>query len=326
VTNPDIWSNYSGVVGQAAFNSLNHFDDCLLESECTDYGLLNDALIKARVKMKRTDVNLGVAFAERKATANLLGDTATKLGKSFSALKKGQVRKAMNLLGISSKKGEPRGSNAPNKWLELQYGWKPLLSDVYGAAKALEGRDPSDWRVTSKAAVKGSPIIRTFQWTFGQAGFMQAQALNKAYCRIDALPENAGTIALTSLGITNPALIIWELVPYSFVVDWALPVGAWLESLDVMLGYESAYTSTSLFSEAAWDGVGKSESYLNVNFINKYKESKRLKYLQRDAASGIPMPTFPRIKDPRSLGHMANGLSLLAGAFGRKSFSQTTRI
>jgi hypothetical protein len=38
------------------------------------------------------------------------------------------------------------------------------------------------------------------------------------------------------LGLTNPLAIAWELVPFSFVLDWLVPVGTWLQSLDATLG------------------------------------------------------------------------------------------
>lgn len=309
---------YSGCVGGSRFNSLDHFNATVLESNITDTSLANPTLIQARNKLKKADVNLGVAFAERNATSRLLGDTARRLGSSFNNLKKGRVRSAMNDLGISHKSREPRGSNVPNKWLELQYGWKPLISDVYGACNALSKRDKSDWRVTAKASRTSTMVWTATFGNFGD-GVGVAQSDTAVFIRLDALPANELTISLASLGITNPLLIAWELVPYSFVVDWALPVGAWLESLDALLGYKDATHSTSVLTRARWEEHGiRSPTNPNGGFIdNNYEGYKRVVKLTR-TVGGIPQPTFPRIKDPRSLGHMANGLALLASAFGRR--------
>jgi hypothetical protein len=321
VNNLSLGQVYKGCVGAGAggrFDSLIHFNACVLESALADSSLRDQALLRARLKMKRADVNLGVAFAERNATARLLGDTAFRMGKAFRHLKAGRVRAAMNELGISSSKREPRGSNVPNKWLEMQYGWKPLISDVYGACQALTRRDTEDWRVTSKAATHNTRMY-TAMFTGTDYGAAEAQVDNGAFVRIDALPENDLTMSLRSLGITNPALILWELVPYSFVVDWCLPVGTWLESLDALLGYRNASHSATLFTTAKWKEWGLSTNLSPTSFIkNNYEGSKKVVLLDRDAGNGVPMPTFPRIKDGRSLGHMANGLALLASAFGRR--------
>jgi hypothetical protein len=125
-------------------------------------------------------------------------------------------------------------------------------------------------------------------------------------------------MAFTSLGLTNPALVAWELVPFSFVVDWALPIGDWLSSLDAMLGYDSnnTWSSISTLQRRYWRTVGingKSGIYTNTNEYSDYCERTRLR---RTAAASVPLPILPSLKDPRSLGHMANGLSLLATVFG----------
>jgi hypothetical protein len=308
---------FVGVVGNGErFNSQDHFQVTLLEN-MDDPGLANASLIAARLKLKGTDINLGVAFGERKQTASLLGDTASRLARTVHALRRGETRNAMRHLGISAQRRQPRGSNWTSNWLQLQYGWKPLLSDVYGAADALSKRPKGDWRVTAKAT-RSQTTTGFQQWNDAGAGTCRAKATISAMTRIDALPQNEALISLASLGITNPLSIGWELVPYSFVVDWMYPVGDWLESLDALLGYTSAYASTSVLYKGEWSGRGRYMRTSPSSYIdNNYVESKRVVKLDRVASSGVPLPTLPRFKDPRSLGHMANGLALLSQAFGR---------
>lgn len=315
--NPSVGSISTGCVGAATFQSNEHFNTTVDELAITDSSLPNRALIDARVKMKQKDVDLGVAFAERNATARLLGDTSRRMAKSFNNLKRGRVRAAMRDLGIANSHREPRGSNVPNKWLEMQYGWKPLISDVYGACDALSRSPRETWRVTSRAQV-----TRQMQWrkTFTgiEAGICEARSECGAFVRIDALPGNDLIMSLASLGITNPLLIAWELVPYSFVVDWALPVGTWLDSLDALLGFEDITISSSAFTKAQWLDRGIVLTDPNgFTAKNDYVGTKTVVKLVRTASNSI-LPTFPEIKDPRSLGHMANGLALLASAFGRR--------
>lgn len=316
---------WSGVVGSGfGFNSLERFNQCMGNSldGVTKERLKNVALIKARIKMKSSDINLGVAFAERNATARLLGDTAKRIASAFSKLKKGQVRSAMNDLGLAHGARQPRGSNVPNKWLELQYGWKPLLSDVYGACSALSRAPRSDWRVTARAQVNEDRANVTTEKGVDNArfaGVCEARATVGAFARIDAIPQNDLTMSLASLGITNPLLIGWELVPFSFVVDWAFPVGQWLDSIDALLGYGPAYSSVTSFYDAHWRerGIPYTETD-GDSWKNNWEGSQRVVEVDRTASQGVPLPTLPSFKDPRSLGHMANGLALLAGAFGRR--------
>lgn len=310
---------YEGCVGSGRFNSLNHFNELLLETEMLDSTLLNSALIKARGKLKSSSVNLGVAWAERSRTAHLVGDTAIRLAKSVVLLKRGSVRRAMDNLGISSSKRQPRGSNVPKKWLELQYGWKPLLSDVYGACDALSKRHKSDWRITAKSSASQTET-RLKTWRLGEAGYGAVTVERRAFVRIDALPYNEALISLASLGVLNPLMVGWELVPFSFVVDWFLPVGNYLDGLDAMLGYDAAntYTSQTNFAKAKWEERGRVYTEADWLYQNNYLGYKRVVKMTRSVTNGVPLAKPPWVKNPVSLGHMANGLALLSQAFGRR--------
>lgn len=318
-SNPNLGVVYTGCVGSGSvgrFNSLNHFDELILESAITDGSLANLALIAARGNLRQKKVDLGVAFGERKQTAQLVGDTTKRIARSVQKLRRGKIRDAMSELGLASKKGQPRGSNWTQNWLELQYAWKPLLSDVYGACDALSKRPKRDWTVTARAS-RSSVKAASKNWTGPDCGVGSARASTSAFVRIDAQPDNEALISLSSVGVTNPLLVGWELVPYSFVVDWFLPIGGWLESLDATLGFSSMYTSTSVLTRAEWHGNGANGGNSSNVYKNSYYEGKRVVLLTRSAQAGVPIPRFPSIKDPRSLGHMANGLALLAQAFGR---------
>jgi hypothetical protein len=228
----------------------------------------------------------------------------------------------MDELGISSKRGQPRGGNVPAKWMELQYGWKPFLSDVYGACDALSKRNKDDWNVTAKGRARTYNVYR-YQRNLGPSDDIGANVVatveRRALARIDAQPSNETIISLASMGITNPLMIGWELVPFSFVVDWCLPVGAWLDSLDATFGYSIAGYSNSFFVETKWnDDVDATYRNGFTVYRNRYTGSKRLVYLDRQVSSSVPLPAFPRFKDPRSFGHMANGLALLAQVFGKR--------
>jgi hypothetical protein len=331
--NDFVSSTCTGLVGadpnQAWFNGNTHYDLCCTEAAAVadDEGLVNRALIKARNKLKSSDINLGVAFAERKLTARLVGDTTVRLAKSLRQLRRGEIRSAMRTLGIANGKREPRGGSVPQKWLELQYGWKPLLSDVYGACDALSKRDKKDWSVVAKGSARSTKVL-LLGCKLGEAPFYYSGANvvtrieRGAFVRIDAQPANEVLISLGALGLTNPALIAWELVPFSFVVDWFLPIGGWLESLDATLGFQILGCSTSYFVKANWDD-SVSEKVSRPDFFNEVLEShyhgeKRIVYLERSVSNTVPLPQFPSLKDGGSLLHMANGLALLTQVFGRR--------
>ncbi len=314
--------NYNGYcdVGATVQNECNNvvtLTDLLSESS----GLGNSSLITALSNLKGKKVDLGVAWAERKLTASLIADTATRIGGAYVSLLHGKPRQAMLALGISKKRREPRSSNAAGKWLELQYGWKPLLSDVYGSAEALAKQPPSNWRVTAKGTKSSK---RTWEYKRNLKTWPSPDSRGTctanfgAFTRIDALPANEALVSLSSVGVTNPLLVGWELVPFSFVVDWFYPVGNWLNTLDAMLGYTDIWTSTSVRIKANWSTSGVGFTLPNTRYVNAgYSGSKRYSSLTRSVQSGLVIPHVPRVKNPLSLQHMSNALALLGQAFGR---------
>jgi hypothetical protein len=284
--------------------------------------MVDRALVKARLAMKDSDVNLGVAFAERGATARMVGNNAIALAKAFKAIKQDRTWDAIKALGIAKRRGVSLRSESPiERWLELQYGWKPLLSDIYGACDALEKAPRSNWMITGKGSYREKiDIVKRY---YDGTNFRYDTTVKGdvgVYVRIDAEPENELLHTLAALGITNPAEIAWELVPYSFVVDWMLPIGSWLSSLDAMLGYGPTWCSISRLSRATWKVQSIPEfARTSRTIVETTKQSwsarKEIVSLQRTVSQSVPLPSLPRFKDPRSLAHMANGLSLLAQAF-----------
>ncbi len=60
--------------------------------------------------------------------------------------------------------------------------------------------------------------------------------------------DNPNLFLASRLGLTNPAAVAWELVPYSFVVDWFVNVGDYLNQFSEFHGvtlinpYHTIYT------------------------------------------------------------------------------------
>jgi len=310
-----VWTKYSGCLGGASpFNTLNHFNSLVpYTTTAVTHMDGTSAILAARAKFKAYNVDLGVAFAERNATARGVGDTARRLALAAREQKHGNFRNAARRLGILTNPGRPRGSNWTNHWLELQYGWKPLLSDIYGSCQALSKRDMSDWRVTAKAyrSAKTPYKAGDSSWT-GSAERKQG-----VFVRIDAIPNNDLIMSLSNLGVLNPLTMIWEVLPWSFVVDWFIPIGNWLDTLDTFLGYSQVNQSVTYYTKTKYKGNGL--SYASGGFQNNqdWEESGEFFKLTRTGSLNPSVPKFPRFKDPRSLGHMANGLALLASTFSR---------
>lgn len=316
---------YEGVVGftdnsgpiniGAAFNQAMPGFDALYKNQTL---LAQRSYTEALIRLKGKKVDLGVAFGERDQVVRMVGSAARNIARAVRQVRRGHVRDAMRTLGLSTSVGQPRFSNWTSNWLAIQYGVKPTLSEIYGATEALSELPRETWRVSAKGTVteneKGE--FRVLPDNSSAIGYLAtAETKRGGFTRIDAVPDNDLFISLASIGVTNPLVVVWELVPVSFVVDWLLPVGDYLESLDALFAYKDIHVSTSTMARASWGLTGISGLRPGDRLaINDFSASKREFYLQR-TITGAQAPPFPRIKNPWSLGHMANGLALLAQAF-----------
>lgn len=284
-------------------------------------------------RTKNQKINIGQFIAERQQTVNLVVSTAKRLAESIQALKRGNVKHAIfSLTGnnyATSRASEisRMGGGIPQQWLALQYGWLPLLSDVDGSCQELAKLVTGEPSVTS---VRGSSRANadrafTFHGGDGQPGF--EMTLTKGLARgngyIEWLLSSDFGQSLSRNGIVNPYSLAWEVIPYSFVVDWFIPIGNFLSNLDYETGlvFKRGWLSmkielewtVSLIETSQWPPGFNSGSWSGEGFKG------RVDYFQREALSAAPMPPPPDFKNPLSLTHVANALSLLATAFDRGS-------
>lgn len=281
--------------------------------------MIDRAVTKALLKLKGNGANLAVMIGEAQKTANFVGSTARQIAQAVRQLRRGRLEDGFLRLGANPHDWR----RYPDKWLAFQYAVKPLVGEVYQACKMLSDKSSrfSDKVVTVKGVVKEeNPIDILFGglWARRVAG----KQMRGVFVRLDYIPDHDVLAKLSETGITNPLLVAWELVPYSFVVDWFLPVGSWLETFDATLGFKFLSGSRTIRREvklacesvdvsSTWDPAYHRWTSHSGDFSGSFHSLS----LDRVVYGSTPRPWIPRMKNPLSLGHMANGLSLLAAAF-----------
>lgn len=276
-------------------------------------------ITRALAALKEQDVNYAQAFAERRQTANLVASSAKKLAKGLIQLKKGNVKGFSDALGF---KTNQRFKGVQRTWLELQYGWKPLLGDVYGATKDLFEKDkaePKRYIIT----VRGSARDTVKQLEMGKAHDTSIkydrmiERVLSSRTRLDYCQDHSYLAGLSSGGFTNPQYLAWELLPWSFVADWFIPIGDYLNVADAALGYNFlGGSSTDRYEHACFVfAVYRYGSIVSsVPTWRGYGHSLKRKRVQRRVHATSPMPRFPGFKNPFSLTHAANAIALLGQA------------
>lgn len=290
---------------------------------------LSRVITKVLNEVKDQKVNIQQFIAERDQTIHLLTETVKSITGLVKNLKRGNFPAAFKSVGVhlskSKRKKLSRGfardqSKAiANGWIAVQYGVKPLLDDVKGAAeslaKALNQQPPihrASASVTVKHNVMTSGIVNpNFPRSYTNVSEVSQTHKYVIYCR----PSLNVSSFPTSLGLTNPLSIAWELTPWSFVVDWFYPIGNFLSSLDATVGVDfvsgsyTVFTKTKALRNINWNIPG---SAANRGFGSSSYESVVMK---RQILIAFPRPSLPAFKNPASSTHMMNALALLRQQF-----------
>jgi len=186
----------------------------------------NRLLSKLLKKIKGHEFNLAVSLGQMHETVSMLSSNLSKLGRAFLALKHGDFATAARCLGARPRPSKLKSKDVAGRWLELQYGWIPLVSDSYEAMKAFS-EISSGPRKRIFSAVISKPISHECSQS---PGTFTAICRGKLSRRVQYEMYEEISVA-RQLGVLNPASVVWELVPYSFVVDWFIPFGTYLDNL-----------------------------------------------------------------------------------------------
>lgn len=296
--------------------------------QCPSY-VSDGAANKALAALKGQRVNFAQAFGERRQTANLVANSIMRITKAVGAAKRLDPRGIQKALGVQARKGIKRNTkDAAGLWLEHQYGWLPLLSDVHGATELLNERDGDDpYRYTVSVTGKYQDHIVTPPLTKllradGNIGTHVTFSVTKEYaqfykakCRIDAYADNPELGLATSLGLTNPLDVAWELTPFSFVVDWFLPVGNYLNLLDATSGFK--FRSGSLTTTAEYLGsldltdTNCQPGWCERSGTGTSHSNYRRFYMNRMLYSDFPTGSLHLSNDPFRGNRVYNALALL---------------
>lgn len=180
-------------------------------------------------RVKGHSFNLAVATAEGRELVSMVESNLLKFGRAVNALRRGDFSTAARQLGARPRGTRLKPSDVPGRWLELQYGWLPALKDTYEAGKAFEALSNGP-RSTTVVVSSGRKATRDVQ-PAGDHGVCEWTEVEKYSKRIQyELYEELS--ASRQLGLTNPLSVVWERIPYSFVVDWFIPIGTYLDDLN----------------------------------------------------------------------------------------------
>jgi len=213
-----------------------------------------------------------VSLAERKQSVEMIGARAGQIYRFTRALRRFDFHTAAKELGVTKhpayfklKSGNKLRKNArsfSNNFLEFHFGWSPLVKDIGSSIDFLQ-------KPINLVPVKGHAkmVLNKVIITNDSSGKPSYKTTHVGCVRARVGAEirinNTNLWLANRLGFTNPALVMWDMVPFSFVVDWFVNVseilGEWNEfsGIDII----NAYHTVSIEDAADCDFTSRYIAY-----------------------------------------------------------------
>lgn len=230
---PQKWLYYvNNVWGTRPSSDLLPESDYLPVPEYDSIDLINEVVTEAWSKVTLSETEALVQLMEAEKTLVSLVSIYKRLFKIVRNLKNA------NVLGLAQ---ELSPKQLADRWMEARYALRPLLCDIEGTIKAFQ------------KAVSGNPQRNTFRasdtftsvdvdsrvltntWTSSAGTWTRYATRDRMSSR--NVTVRAGVLTeldnphITDLfGVRQPIEAIWEIVPFSFVIDWFFNVGQTIAS------------------------------------------------------------------------------------------------
>lgn len=283
-----------------------------------DLNELARAETEVLVKLKNSNINLGEGLAEAKSTYEHLAKTTKTLTSTIRAVRHGDWKGALNALKVDPNRKwstkDPAG-----RWLELQFGWTPLINDIQALMDYKKtfniwdagGQDRRQlFSVTRSLKTRHSGPYNTALSGFPantSRGNIELGTTVKLYCSI----ANPKLAFLNQIGLLAPQQVAWALMPWSFAIDWFLPIGTFLEAITAPVGFTLVGGTRTRYAQGGGTLVSQAwRTSTSSPQTGTFEREFEINAMRREAITSFPIPR-PYIKSPFSTSHSISALALI---------------
>jgi len=246
-----------------------------------DDSIIAEAITEAWSKVSLTDTLALATAAEMSKTLEFLISIFRRAWKIFRALKKFDVK---------ALKGELNPKELAQRYMEARYALRPLMYEVRNTLEAVADKAPlrySTFRAfKADLAIVTTPNFdaRTVANDYSLTGTAQANRSLEVRSGVLAFVKRFG--ALERFGTADILQTAWELIPFSFIVDWFFQVGKLVSAWSPKIGLETLASwyvvdDTTILSVTIETSTSLATGYNYTNFYNRsgsYSKVIRSKY------------------------------------------------
>lgn len=327
-----------GFLTNAGFRNVDLSDSSALDN------VKRKASKKFYTALRDSDLNLAVDIAEWRQASQMIGDTGAKLLNMAMKCRKFSffvwtIQKivyenygsrwsqpgARKLLRYIPRyhRGYYSGLDRTfaKTWLSYQYGWRPLMSTLYGLVEIQRNHA---MRIRVRAQSKTTfTKLEVLSSTYGLQYTRKTTNVQQAQVQCDVSVDSSILNDVSRFTSLNPAVIAWELVPYSFVVDWFLDIGGYLGELEQSLekgvglrflrGFTTDLQRTTVVNYMA--PQTKVNAAQTVNILSDLRHTEVRTKKNRVRLTSLPWPFMPKFQVKLGSERILSLAALLVNAF-----------
>lgn len=197
---------------------------------------------------------------------------------------------------LLSKKISGIGRGAISGYLETRYGWLPVKDDLENIRNVIESYNKQDTEFIRHRSRYGfgNTFLKTWKSgtiSVGGASWKQ-ESVRTTQISVSGLGSATSRIRPVKVQC-DPISTAWELIPYSFVIDWVLGVGQALAALRNRIIHYDMVTHTGMFVNIACRTVSYSTDVTagsaSFNYDSLYTEYRTIR-------TPKPVTFYPQIK------------------------------
>lgn len=246
--------------------------------------------------VKSGDAGLGVTLASYKQTYAMIALRANQIRKlaQRAEITADQINRSRRRRLAEWRRAKRR--NAPTKWkpkdfipvgsanvfLEGLFGWLPLYGSIAAGMEILTGDAPYERISRTRLVTKKFPWKDVPGFT---PGFLSQDCFLTVRCNQSAVfrLNNPNAWLANQMGLINPAVVAWDIVPWSFVVNMFVNVNSLLNQFTDFYGLEISgaatttredYHETSVFKKVHW--AGQPYYIQDSRVLNNYRKVRTL--------------------------------------------------
>lgn len=278
-------------------------------------------LQRAEAKLSEPDLDVGLFFGELTSTSNMfrnpimaLGRAANRFNAAVKKARSANPRRKERATRTGRQQARRFSDSIANAWLTYLYGVQPLMADIEALRKKLQNGFKKPFAIRKKTSSEGAYNTPTIMDMGSQVDGLWWEFQTHMYTRITEsasvyyypLPDFGSPMAELGVSIHQIPRLLYNLTPYSFVLNWIIDFDTWLGAISPKL-YLARLGSTS-----SRKSVCVKTTSLKSVWLYGYgpkapakgqHESVVTQYLRdRDYGSAmIPMVTWPLKNFERSL-------------------------